>query len=153
TDLHGGKVEAHSAGPGRGAEFVLRLPARPEPAALSRPPAAAARAPRRLRILVVEDNRDAAESLRILLALQGHGVTVAAPGPAGVRAARDVHPAVTLGDIGLPGMDGYSVAGALRRNPETAGARMIAVTGYGAEGDRRRSREAGFDLHLTKPVD
>jgi signal transduction histidine kinase/CheY-like chemotaxis protein len=151
--LHGGAVEAHSAGPGRGADFIVRLPARPEPAALSRQPEAPPPAPRRLRILVVEDNRDAAESLRILLSLQGHEVKVADSGPAGVRAAADLRPDVVLCDIGLPGMDGYTVAGELRRNPETAGARMIAVTGYGAEDDRRRSREAGFDLHLTKPVD
>jgi PAS domain S-box-containing protein len=153
VELHGGEVAAASAGPGRGAEFVVRLPLQEEPAALSQMPAAPRRASRRLRILVVEDNRDAAESLRMLLHLFGHDVVVAHSGPAGVETAREWHPDVVLCDIGLPGMDGYGVVGELRRNPDTARARVIAVTGYGADEDRRRSRAAGFDQHLTKPVD
>jgi two-component system CheB/CheR fusion protein len=103
--------------------------------------------------LVVEDNPDTAESLRLLLELRGHQVEVAATGPAGVAAATAWRPDVVLCDIGLPGMDGYEVARALRHHPATAGVRLIAVTGYGKDEDRRRSREAGFDHHLTKPAD
>jgi CheY-like chemotaxis protein len=112
---------------------------------------AAARESRR--ILVVEDNPDAAESLRDFLELSGHEVELANSGLDGVQAARQFHPEIVLCDLGLPGMDGFQVAAALRRDPSTAGARLIAVTGYGREEDRRRSKAAGFDLHLTKPVD
>jgi CheY-like chemotaxis protein len=104
-------------------------------------------------VLVVEDNRDAAESLRLLLEIWGYGVTIAYTGPDGVAAAQTVRPDVVLCDIGLPGMDGFTVAGILRRLPETASARLIAVTGYGQDEDRRRALEAGFDVHLVKPVD
>jgi CheY-like chemotaxis protein len=124
-----------------------------EPAALSANTVAQVRGPRPLRILVVEDNIDAAESLRWLLEYFGHEVTVAYSGHAGVQAALACHPEVILCDIGLPGLDGYGVVRTLRLSPETAGARMIAVTAYSQDSDRRRSREAGFDLHLTKPVD
>ena len=105
------------------------------------------------RILVVEDNADAAATMRDLLELAGHEVELALTGSDGVAAARQFHPEVVLCDLGLPGMDGYEVAAELRRDPATASARLIAVTGYGRDEDRRRSKEAGFDLHLTKPVD
>jgi CheY-like chemotaxis protein len=124
-----------------------------EPAALPAIAHVPVCASRRLRILVVEDNVDAAESLRWLLEYFGHDVTVAYSGHAGVQAALACHPEVILCDIGLPGLDGYGVVQALRRHPEMAGTRMIAVTAYSQDSDRRRSREAGFDLHLTKPVD
>jgi PAS domain S-box-containing protein len=153
VELHGGEVQAASAGPGHGAEFTARLPAEPEPLALAQAPTPGGGAAKPLRILVVEDNRDAADSLCLLLRLRGHEVTVAYSGPAGVQAAASWHPDAVLCDIGLPGLDGYGVAGALRRDPATAAARMIAVTGYGRDDDRRRSREAGFDHHLTKPVE
>ncbi|HEV3256508.1 MAG TPA: ATP-binding protein [Gemmataceae bacterium] len=153
VELHGGEVRAASAGPGRGAEFTVRLSAQPEPAALSNMPAAPTRATTRLRILVVEDNRDSADMLRILLELCGYEVAVAHTGPAGVQTAKEWRPDVVLCDIGLPGMDGYGVVGELRRHPATAATRVIAVTGYGTDDDRRKSREAGFDQHLTKPVD
>jgi signal transduction histidine kinase/ActR/RegA family two-component response regulator len=153
VELHGGEVHAASAGRGRGAEFTVSLRASPEPAAVSHLPVTPHRARKRLRILVVEDNHDAAETLRMLLQMFGHDVTVAYTGTDGVQAAKRSHPDVVLCDIGLPGLDGYGVVGALRRDPETAGARVIAITGYGAEEDRRRSRQAGFDLHLTKPLD
>jgi CheY-like chemotaxis protein len=107
----------------------------------------------RLRIVVVEDNLDAAESLRLYLDLHGYEVRVAYTGPEGVRLAQEWPPAVVLCDIGLPGLDGYGVATALRRHPATAQARLIAVTAYSADADRQRSREAGFDRHLVKPVD
>ena len=105
-------------------------------------------------MLVVEDNRDAADSLKLLLELFGYEVTVSYTGPSGVKAAKAWRPDVVLCDIGLPGgMSGYDVARILRDDPTTAMARMIAVTGYGDDEDRRRSQEAGFDAHLTKPAD
>src|SRR5207237_986751 len=108
---------------------------------------------RPLRVLVVEDNPDGAESLQELLTLLGHEVEVVSSGAEGVEAARRSRPDAVLCDIGLPGMDGYEVARELRRDPATAGAALIAQSGYGREEDRRRAREAGFDWHLTKPLD
>jgi CheY-like chemotaxis protein len=104
-------------------------------------------------VLVVEDNEDTAESLRMFLELSGYGVTLAYTGPDGVATARAVRPDVILCDIGLPGMDGFEVASTLRQAPETAAVCLIAVTGYGKDEDRRRAIEAGFDVHLVKPVD
>jgi len=153
VELHGGQVRVASEGPGKGTEFTVILPQEPEPAVLSKMPAAPSPARKALRILVVEDNKDSADSLRMLLELYGYETAVAYSGPEGVKAAEEWHPDVVLCDIGLPEMDGYGVAGALRRNPATAAARMIAVTGYGSDEDRCRSREAGFDQHLVKPVD
>jgi CheY-like chemotaxis protein len=153
VERHGGTVSAASEGPGRGAEFTVRLPLEPEPAALSAPSAPARPARRRLHVLVVEDNRDAADSLRILLELLGHEVRVAYNGPDGVRAAQEFLPDIVLCDIGLPGLDGYGVARALRLHPTTARVRLLALTGYGSDDDRRRTKQAGFDVHLTKPAD
>jgi signal transduction histidine kinase len=161
VELHGGEVVAESAGPGLGAELTLRLPLAPDPAAralaarrpLPRALSATAAPAEPRRILVVEDNPDAASSLREFLELSGHEVELALSGTAGVEAARLFHPEVVLCDLGLPGMDGFEVAAELRRDPTTASAQLIAVTGYGREEDRRRSKAAGFDLHLTKPVD
>jgi CheY-like chemotaxis protein len=153
AELHGGEVHADSAGPGCGAQFTVRLPVESEPAALSAMPAAPTPDGRHLRILVVEDNRDSADSLRMLLELYGYEVTVAYSGPEGLRAAERWRPDVILCDIGLPGLDGYGVASRLRQNPSTAAARLIAVTGYGGEFDRRRTKEAGFDGHMVKPVE
>ncbi|HUY36205.1 MAG TPA: ATP-binding protein [Pirellulales bacterium] len=153
AELHGGEVQATSAGPGRGAQFTLRLPVEPEPKALSNMPKRVRRTGKHLRILVVEDNRDSADSLRMLLQLHGHEVTVAYSGPEGVSTAEQWRPDVVLCDIGLPGLDGYGVAGRIRQNPLMAQARLIAVTGYGRDEDRRRSDEAGFNHHMVKPVD
>jgi signal transduction histidine kinase len=156
---HGGEVQVSSDGePGHGAEFKLLLPLDPA-ASLSAPEAAeaaggrlpAAREARR--VLVVEDHLDTSETLRDLLELSGFEVRIAGSGADGVAAARQFHPDVVLCDLGLPGMNGYEVASTLRRDPATAAARLIALTGYGGEEDRRRSHEAGFDIHLTKPVD
>ena len=105
------------------------------------------------RILVIEDNRDSADSLRLLLEFSGHEVAVAYAGHDGVQAAEQCQPDVVLCDIGLPGLDGYGVARKIRANPTTAKARLIAVTAYGQDEDRRRSHEAGFEQHLVKPVD
>jgi signal transduction histidine kinase/CheY-like chemotaxis protein len=157
-EMHGGEVDARSDGSGHGAELRLRLPLiEGLPAGWS-----AADSPRReeppahdemRRILLVEDNPDHAATMRDFLELSGHEVALASSGADGVAAARQFHPEVVLCDLGLPGMNGFEVAAELRRDPSTASAKLIAVTGYGAEEDRRRSREAGFDLHLTKPVD
>jgi CheY-like chemotaxis protein len=108
---------------------------------------------RRLRVIVIEDNRATADSLGLLLDLGGYEVRVAYDGPAGVRAAREWPPDAVLCDIGLPGLDGYGVAAALRDHPTTGQARLIAVTAYGSEEVRRRCREVGFERHFVKPVD
>jgi PAS domain S-box-containing protein len=152
-ELHGGRVEAHSEGIGYGAEFIFWLPQAEELPALSQSAAPLLHGQKQLRILVVEDNVDAAESLRMLLELSSYEVIVTHSGAAGVEVAHREQPDVVVCDIGLPGMDGFAVARALRENPLTAAARLIAVTGYGQEEDRQRAREAGFDDHLTKPVD
>ncbi|AUX30933.1 MULTISPECIES: PAS domain S-box protein [Sorangium] len=155
VELHGGAVSAESAGIGRGTEVVLRLPLSREVALPSGGAAPASDlAARSLRILIIEDNVDAAETLQALLAMEGHRVEVALSGPAGVDAARAFLPEVVLCDIGLPGgMDGYGVARALMGSPGTSPSLMIALTGYGREEDRRRAQEAGFAMHLVKPIE
>lgn len=152
VELHGGTVRAESAGLQRGAAFTISLPLYSGP----EDPGARVSEPEDngpFRILLIEDNRDAAETLHDLLELNGHEVDLAFSGPAGVEKARALCPDVVLCDIGLPGMDGYSVARELRRTPELSGLRLIAVTGYGQEEARNRAAEAGFDFHLTKPVE
>jgi PAS domain S-box-containing protein len=153
VDMHGGTVEAASRGEGTGTEFTITLPLEEEPPALTGRRVRPGPSRKHLRVLVVEDNLDSAESLRLLLELFGYQVTVAVTGPAGVAAARAGHPDVVICDLGLPGMDGFAVASALRHDPETAAARLIAVTGYGQEADKLRALEAGFNEHFTKPVD
>lgn len=150
AELHGGKVRAESRGLGEGAAFVVTLPilANRHPHPEGALPASAAP----LRILVIEDIQDAAETLRDLLELLGHEVEVALSGADGLDQARRFRPDVVLCDIGLPGMSGHEVATRLRQDPETASLHLIALTGYGTEEDRQRAAEAGFDLHLTKPV-
>jgi CheY-like chemotaxis protein len=154
VELHGGEVTARSEGAGQGSEFVLSLPLTARPPAVSEMPLAMlTTVTEGRRILVVEDNPDAGATLRDFLELSGHQVELASSGADGVEAARHFHPEIVLCDLGLPGMDGFEVAAELRRDPSTADAQLIAVTGYGREEDRRRSKAAGFDLHLTKPVD
>ena len=153
VEMHGGTVVAQSDGPGRGSRFVVRLPATlrrdaPQPAA-PRSPAG----DRPQRILLVEDNPDAAEAMKMLLAADGHDVTVVNDGAVAMDAARTLRPETILLDIGLPGMNGYDLAAQLRKLPETRTARLIAVSGYGQQRDLERSSAAGFDLHLVKPVD
>lgn len=154
VELHGGKVRAYSRGLGLGSEFVVRLPiatvnAAPTPTPpITRVPAGESR-----RVLVVEDNVDSAHSLGRLLTRWGHDVRIALDGTEGIETARSFRPDVVLMDIGLPGMDGYQVVRRLRGEPAAARALMVALTGYGQEEDRRRALDAGFDRHLTKPVD
>jgi CheY-like chemotaxis protein len=157
VELHGGRVSAASPGHGRGSVFEIRLPlAEPSPLPAAntgvRTPNTQHPTPTR-RVLVIEDNLDAAETLGDLLEMAGHEVRLAHSGPDGVSEAGRFRPEIVLCDVGLPEMDGYAVARALRNDPRTREALLVAVTGYGQEEDRRRSLEAGFDLHLTKPVD
>lgn len=155
VEMHGGTIAARSEGLGRGSTFTVRLPlasagedgaageavARPEGRAAAR------------RVLVVDDNLDAAETLAMLLSLQGHEATTAHSGPEALEAARARRPEVVFLDIGMPGMDGYEVARRLRADPALAGTTLVALTGWGSEDDKRRSQDAGFDVHLTKPVE
>jgi CheY-like chemotaxis protein len=132
--------------------FTLTIPIAGEPPALRASPGKATTAARRRRVLVIEDNRDAAASLSVLLELMGHDVRVAYTGPEGVAAAAEWPPEIVISDIGLPGFDGFEVARRLRRQLGTKPL-IVALTGYGRDEDRRHSREAGFDHHLVKPAD
>ncbi len=152
VELHGGSVEARSDGPGRGAELVLRLPLAPEQRVFHGAPRGAVGAMPSRRVLVVEDNADAAELLREMLEMWGHEVAMAADGRAGLERARAFRPDVVLCDIGLPVMDGYEVARAIRADPSIASTFLVAVTGYALPEDERRAAEAGFVRHLGKPV-
>jgi CheY-like chemotaxis protein len=150
---HGGTVEAYSDGPGRGSEFVVRLPVLGEvPPAAAAPPAGRPAAGGCLRVLLVDDNTDGADSLAALVRLAGHEARVAHDGPGALEAAAAFRPQVVVLDIGLPGLTGYEVARRLRADPDLAGAALVAVTGYGRDEDRERARAAGFDHHLVKPV-
>ena len=157
VEMHGGSVQVESPGLGNGSVFTIRLPAArivaSGPAANPAVDAVSRGAPAPRRILVVEDNRDAAESMLMLLSGFGHEVSLVNDGREAVDAALAFRPDVILLDIGLPGIDGFSLAKTLRTLPETSAARLIAVSGYGQDRDRVRSAEAGFDLHLVKPVD
>jgi signal transduction histidine kinase len=155
VEMHGGSVAAHSDGPGRGSEFVVRLPAAAtcpdypeENRSWPRQPATRPR-----RILIVDDHLDGADSLAMLLRFWWHEVEIARDGPEALAAARAFRPEVVLLDIGLPGMSGLDVARQLRKEDTAAGAALVALTGYGQPDDRLRALEAGFDHHLVKPVD
>ena len=154
VEMHEGTVEARSEGKGKGSEFSIRLPALVETTARrgAQPGAVLAGGPSR-RVLVVDDNLDAADSIGKLLKLFGHEVRCVYDGLAALAAVKDYRPEVVVLDIGLPEMDGYEVAKRMRSMPQLQNTRIVAVTGYGQEEDRRRSRDAGFDQHLTKPVD
>lgn len=155
-EMHGGRVEAQSAGSGSGAEFMVRLPriaAAPSQENSGSAGGQSASNPAGVRVLVVDDNVDSAESMALLLSLDGHDVRTAFDGPGALAIAREFQPEAVLLDIGLPGMDGYEVAKQMRGLPGMQKALMIAVTGYGQADDRARSKAAGFDHHLVKPVD
>ena len=152
--LHGGRVEARSDGPGQGSEFTIRLPALTDLSLVQRPPARERRGPNRaLRVLVVDDNADAAEMLSHALRYSGHEVREEHDGLSALVAATDFNPDVVLLDIGLPGMDGFEVARRLRADPRFAKTRIVALTGYGQETDKKRTAEVGIDRHLVKPVE
>jgi signal transduction histidine kinase/CheY-like chemotaxis protein len=157
VERHGGSIEAHSDGPGKGSEFVVRLPllamgdgAGGRPQDNGRRPEAEP-APRR--VLVVDDNVDAADSLALLLRLEGQEVQVAYEGPSALALAEAGPPALAFLDLGMPKMDGYELARAFRASPALKGTVLVAVTGWGQPEDRQRTREAGFDHHLVKPVE
>lgn len=154
VELHGGRVEARSPGIGKGSEFIVRLPLHRDATATvrnsfdDRPPAMPDR-----RVLVVDDNRDGAHSLGLLLKLLGVEVRVVNDGPAALQILPEFRPNVVLLDIGMPGMDGYEVARQIRQRSEWRNLTLIALTGWGQEEDRHRSSQAGFDHHLLKPAD
>ncbi len=154
-ELHGGAIDAHSEGPGRGSEFTVRFPLNAtesldtQSKAVDSPPA---RAPGR-RVMIADDNKDAGDSLAMLLELAAHEVRVAYNGRAALTLAQTFRPNVAFIDIGMPDLNGYEVAQALRREPWGAGIRLVALTGWGQDDDRQRAKEAGFDRHMTKPVD
>jgi len=149
--LHRGRVSAHSEGLGRGSEFTIALPLSPQPAAGGTPVASLPERGPAAAVLLIEDNTDARQSLRSLLEHEGHRVEEAADGAGGLARAETTRPDIVLVDIGLPGMDGYEVARRIR-SQRGAAPILVAITGYGQADDRRRSLEAGFDAHLTKPV-
>jgi PAS domain S-box-containing protein len=150
-DLHGGRVEAHSDGPGLGSQFTISLPLVAAPPSAA--PAPDAAAPRRSRrVLVIDDRRDATLTLTALLAALGHRVQSASTADEGLIVARQWRPEVIISDIGLPGNDGYTFARWARADPELCRTTLVALTGYGRSEDQVRAREAGFDFHLTKPA-
>jgi CheY-like chemotaxis protein len=154
VDLHGGRIEAASGGPGKGSRFTVRLPG----ASRSRVSAPASRMAltvhaTRKRILLADDNRDAAESLAIILRLEGHEVELAHDGAAALQLFAERQPDVALLDIGMPKTNGYEVARQIRAASNGREVLLIAITGWAQDSDRARSRAAGFDHHLTKPVE
>jgi CheY-like chemotaxis protein len=150
VELHGGSVRAHSDGLGRGAEFIVRLPLDTAPADAPQAAPGAARPPR-CRVLIIEDNNDAADSLREALEFGEHQVRVAYNGPDGIATAREFLPEVVLCDMGLPGMSGYEVARAFRADAALKDVYLVALSGYALPEDLLRAREAGFARHLAKP--
>jgi signal transduction histidine kinase len=155
TELHGGSARAESAGPAQGSLFVIELPLATAGLALGQAGIGAAQAagPRPLRILLADDNDDAVDLLREILELDGHQVEVAGNGLAALETAATFLPDIAFLDIGMPGLNGYEVARRLRTMPALAHAHLVAVTGWGTQEDRARSEAAGFDGHLTKPVE
>ncbi len=157
VELHGGRVEVHSS-LGQGSEFVVRLPLWKDEGRRRKDEAKASASsfippPSSLKVLVVDDNVDAAEILALLLKTEGHDVRTAYTGPTAVAAAIDYNPNVVLLDIGLPGLDGHQVAKRIRQQPANKETVLVALTGYGQESDRQQSQAAGFDHHLVKPAD
>jgi PAS domain S-box-containing protein len=154
TEMHGGRIDARSAGPGCGSEFTISMPVLDAVAALSDgPPSAAARPEVKRRVLIVDDNADAADTLASLVRTLGGEARTAADGPSGIECASEFTPDVILLDIGMPGMDGYEACRRIRQERFGRRAFIVAITGWGQDGDKRRAAEAGFDAHLTKPAD
>jgi PAS domain S-box-containing protein len=156
VEMHGGTVEAHSEGVGRGSEFVVRLPVLldvPEPLSRAAPVRLEGLPVVRRRVLIVDDNKDAAEWLATLLSLSGHETHVALDGVEAIKAAERLLPDAVLLDIGLPSVDGYEVCRRIRQQPWGRDLMIVALTGWGQEEDRQKSRDAGFNTHLVKPVD
>jgi PAS domain S-box-containing protein len=152
-EMHGGTVSASSAGDQQGSEFVIRLPLSNAPSLMQAPQPEAAPSPAKLRILLIDDNADVSESLALLLEMEGHEVDTANRGLKGIEKAQAFRPQIVLLDIGLPDISGYEVAKRLRELPETRQTFLVAISGYGQSEDLERSKSAGFDRHLLKPVD
>jgi len=150
--MHGGIVDAHSSGPGEGSEFVVKLPLTLPPGASVPAVAERQNAVSRKRIIVVDDNDDQVQSLAMLLTMMGHDVAQAANGHDAIERAIRFKPDLMLIDIGMPGMEGYDVARQIRERPDTRSIRLVAQTGWGGDVDRQRSKDAGFDDHLVKPL-
>jgi CheY-like chemotaxis protein len=151
VELHEGRVEVRSAGVGQGSEFLVRLPLAPAPAAVANAkPKAPSVEPRR--VLVVDDNEDAAKAISTTLRIFGHEVRTAFDGTTAVELAVEFQPDLVLLDLGMPKMDGYEAAKRIRADVANSEVFLVAVTGWGAEADRRRTRAAGFDQHLVKPL-
>jgi CheY-like chemotaxis protein len=154
-EMHGGTIAVNSEGPSRGSEFSVTIPLAPKresPKLEIAPPLERASAAPSLSIVLIEDNVDIRETLRDILELRGHKVSVARDGQEGVKRVLVDRPQVALVDIGLPGFDGYQVASAIRKSELGQEVRLVALTGYGAADDRRRALAAGFDEHLVKPL-
>ena len=152
VELHGGTVSAFSEGPGRGSVFTVRLPRIPMPQAVQSPLPAGHHNISSRRVLIIEDNRDAREMFRIMLELSGHEVLEAEEGVSGLEMLKTARPDVAVIDVGLPGLNGYEVARRFREETDSAGVMLVALTGYGTPEAKERSRKAGFDHHLIKPV-
>jgi signal transduction histidine kinase len=152
VELHGGSVRAESAGLGQGARFVVRLPLATGLAESAAEPVTASRPARSAHVVVIEDNPDIRETLRAMITMWGHRVSLAADGRSGVELVLQARPDVALIDIGLPEINGYEVARAIRRSLPNGEVRLVAVTGYGQPSDLERTLQAGFDAHLLKPV-
>src|SRR5579862_5523332 len=155
VELHGGTVDVQSGGVGKGSEFTIRLPLVPvlTTGSESKEQGSAAHAAWKLRVLIADENEDATDSLALLLSLDGHEVRTAYSGHAALSVFDEFRPDVALLDIGMPELDGFATANAIRQRRGGASVSLIAVTGWGQEADKRRAREAGFAMHLTKPVD
>ena len=153
VEMHGGRVVAESAGPGAGSLFRIWLPRAATPAPAAATPPSSPGAIERYTVLVVDDNRDAAETMAMLLEMNGHAVLLAHDGQTALEMVKRHDPAVVFLDIGMPGMNGYETASLLRAMPGAQARMLVALTGWGSEADQARSLEAGFDFHLTKPVD
>jgi CheY-like chemotaxis protein len=153
-DLHGGDISATSAGLGKGSRFTVRLPVVPAPITSAPEPDVVEKPVNQpLRILIVDDNRDGADALAMILRMHDHEVRTAGDGPSGLQAATGWRPDMIIVDIGLPGMSGYDLAHELRALPQTRDSVLIALSGFGSGADIARSTEAGFRQHLVKPVD
>jgi CheY-like chemotaxis protein len=153
TEMHGGTIEARSAGEGKGSEFIVRLPTLKKPAGDSERTKGEFESAAGRTIIVVDDNRDSAESLAMLLEISGNKAFMAHDGVEAIEAIKKHRPDVVLLDIGLPRMDGHEVCRYVREQPWGKNIVVIALTGWGQEDDRRKSEEAGFNGHLVKPVD
>jgi CheY-like chemotaxis protein len=154
VEMHGGTVAAHSAGAGQGSEFVVVLPttAAPEQSERSGPALGPSKAAAARRVLIVDDNRDAVDSLAQLLRMVGHDVETAYDAGTAIRATTTFQPHIVLLDIGMPQIDGYTAARTIRSQPGGHEIFLVAMTGWGQAEDKRRAMEAGFDLHLVKPA-